>query len=182
MSQKKKSFQDAAKEIDAGLGGLFGALSEAIGEMASRLEDGHSGAVERDLTFDTAKGPVRAQAGVRLRMGGLDVGGSDAASRPRPVNPNRTGAKPPAEPAKARVLAYDLFEDDDAWVLTADLPGVARKDVHLSADGPVLTIRTSGARIYEGQADLDVGFDLDAVQSTLRNGILTLRIPKGGAA
>lgn len=174
MKKKSKSFQDAASEIDAGLGGLFGALSDAIGEMAARLEAGSSGAVERDMTFDTEKGPVRAQAGVRLRMGGLDTGSST--QTPRPVNPDR--AKPaPAKPA-ARALAYDLFEDEDIWILTADMPGVSRKDVKFEASGTVLNIRTTGARVYEGAADLEDRFDVDAIEATLRNGVLTLRIPK----
>lgn len=178
MSENKKSFQTAAKQIDEGLGGLFGALNEALGEMVARLEDGTSGAVERDLTFDTEKGPVRAQAGVRLRMGGMDV--NTATSAPKPVNPGRT--KPKAPDPVPRTLSYDIFEDEDAWVLTADLPGVSRKDVQLTAEKTRLQIKTNGARQYAGSVDLETTFDVESITPTLRNGILTLRIPKGDAS
>ncbi|MEM8539119.1 MAG: Hsp20/alpha crystallin family protein [Pseudomonadota bacterium] len=185
MSGKKKDFEDAKAQIEANLGGLFGALGDAIGEMVTRLEDGKSGAVERNLSFDTDKGPVRAQAGVRLRMGGLDVGttGTDSQPAPKPINPQRkrTASAPAAQPQE-RPLAYDLLSDEDGWTLTADVPGVDADDLKLDQVESTLRITTGGARAYRADVALDGPFDLADVTTTLRNGILTLHIPKGGGA
>lgn len=176
----KKRFKQATEEIDLNLGSLFGSLGDAIGEMVSRLEDGTSGAVARDHVFDTEKGPVRAQAGVRLRMGGLDTGQAKRAA-PQPVNPNREKATAPAAP-KTRGLSYEMLEDTDAWVLTADLPGVARKDLTLCRKDAQLVIETTGTRRYHAAVDMPGAFELEDIKTTLRNGILNLNIPKAGAA
>lgn len=178
MSGKRK-FEDAAKEIDAGLGGLFGTLSDAISEVAKRLDEGGAGAVQRDFSFNTSKGPVRAQAGVRLRMGGVDVGDEGGPDIARPVNPDRPATAAETAAPAARDLAYDLLDDGDAWHLTADLPGVTRDEVALSVEGTTLKVTTSGARVYAGEVDLEAEFSLDGVAVTMRNGVLTLQIPKG---
>lgn len=168
----KKRFERAAEEINLNLGGLFGSLGDALNEMVSRLEDGKSGSVQRDHVFETPKGPVRAQTGIRVRMGGLDAG---AAPKPaRPINPDR---KTPAQTAP-RDLAYDLLDDDDGWLLTADLPGVTLKEVVLDASPEGLTITTTGKRSYRAEVALTGGFALADIKINLRNGILELKIPK----
>jgi HSP20 family molecular chaperone IbpA len=172
MSQKKKNFQKAASDIELGFGGLLGALNDAFGDIVSKLEDGASGAAERTMSFDTEKGPVRAQAGIRVRMGGMDV---DAAA-PQPVNRNRVKPTPPA--TAPRPLEYDVFEQDGAWILTADVPGVTQDDLSLSSEGTTLSIKTVGTRIYEAAINLEAPFDADAIKTTLTNGILTLEIKK----
>lgn len=177
MSRKKRPFEDAANDIDAGLNGLLGALGEAIGEMVSKLDDGKAGSVNRNMTFDTDKGPIKAQAGVRLRMGGMDIG--TASKDPQPVNPNRHQDAPQS---RSKDLSFDLFEDADDWILTADVPGVEENDINLAQDGDTLLITTKGARIYEGEAKLDTSFHVKTISTSLRNGILTLTIPKGSAS
>lgn len=178
----KKKVQQAAQDIDLGLNGLFGALGDAIGGIVSKLEEGNSGAVVRDHVFGTEKGPVRAHAGVRVQMGGLDVGGTDRTKNPKPINPGR--AKPckhtSSEKPPAKDLEYDLFEDNDAWIFTSDLPGVARKEVSLKQDGRILQLITTGPRHFQARVELDKEFDLDGIETHLRNGVLTLSIPKAG--
>ena len=172
----KKKLKDTAQEIDIGLNGLLGELGDAIGDMVSRLEEGNSGAVSRDHVFETEKGPIRAHAGVRLRMGGLDVGETSQA-RPKPVNPNRS-APTRSNPPKPKVLHYDVFEERDAWIFAADLPGVARDELVLSHEGTQLDLKTTGARLFTATVDLDGAFDFDGIERRLHNGVLTLTIPK----
>lgn len=182
MSDKRQStFDKRGQDIDAGLNGLFDALGQAIGEIASKLEDGKSGAISRDHVFETEKGPMRAHAGIRLRMGGLEVGGGDA-PKPQPVNRKRAttsaDASVPTTNREPMPLSHDLFEDRDAWMLTADMPGVSRKELHVSRDGPHLILRTNGARQYQATIHLSDDFDLAQISVSLRNGILALKIPK----
>ena len=172
----KSSFTKAAKDIEDGLGGLFGALGEALSEMAAKLEEGTSGVVERDHVFDSTNGPVRVHAGVRLRAGGMESGKADLRT-PRPVNPNRARPQEPA-PDIIRPISYDLFQDADIWVLTAELPGISRKDLVLDQRQTDLLIRTTGQRRFEADVALSDPFDLASIKVALRNGILTLNIPR----
>lgn len=164
------------QDVDLGLNGLFGALGDAIGEMVSRLEEGHSGAVTRDHVFETDKGPVRASAGVKLQIGGLEIGRAHSGPLPEPVNPSRENPKP--SPKRVRSLEYDIFEESDSWFLTADIPGVSRGDLELSQDGTCLKIETTGARLFSTSADLNKPFHFDRIETRLSNGVLTLTIPK----
>lgn len=182
MSDKRHSTSGKKRQdIDAGLNGLFDALGQAIGEIASKLEDGKSGAISRDHVFETEKGPMRAHAGIRLRMGGLEVG-DGSAPKPQPVNrnPAKTPTVTPSPTATPETmpLSHDLFEDHDTWVLTADMPGVLRKEIKMLRDGPDLILRTNGARRYHAQIHLSDDFELSQISVSLRNGILALKIPK----
>ncbi|WP_370400187.1 Hsp20/alpha crystallin family protein [Sulfitobacter sp. JB4-11] len=180
MNDKRRDpFGQKPQDIETGLGNLFDALNQAVGQIATKLEDGKSGTISRDHIFETEKGPMRAHAGIRLRMGGIDVGG-ESPSTPQPVNRKKTPPAPPRpqQQPSAIPLQYDLFEDSGAWVLTADMPGVSRKDITLSQDGTDLVVQTSADRKYHARINLADPFDPDRITVSLRNGILSLNIPK----
>ena len=90
---------------------------------------------------------------------------------------------------------FDLKESKDAYVLKADLPGVQDKDLEINVTGNTLTI--SGQRQEErfdesdryytversyGQfartLTLPEGADLEHVNAELKDGVLTVGIPK----
>ena len=91
--------------------------------------------------------------------------------------------------------AMDLQETEHEYVLRADLPGIKKEDVELTAVDN--TIKLSGKREYEKRAEdksvhrmerlygefqrtfeLPGGFDAGKVEATLRDGVLTVRLPK----
>lgn len=176
--RKKKHIGEGIEDINQGLNGLFGVLGDAIGEMVTRLEDGNAGAVTRDQVFETPKGPIRAQAGVRLRMGGLDTG--DIKEPPKPYTAGRVNPEP--EPTPINPLSYEILEDEDCWLLTTDIPGVTREEVAIRQDATVLIIETKGTRRYAARVDLETPFAQSDITKTLKNGILTLRISKENSA
>ncbi|MDX8351424.1 Hsp20/alpha crystallin family protein [Cognatiyoonia sp. IB215182] len=171
---RKKGFQQAGVSIDDGLNTLFATLSDALTTMLDRIEEGQTGAVQRDQVFETPKGPIRAHAGIRLRMGGMDA--KSASEEPQPVNPDR-GSSDPEKP-KVKSIVYDVIDDEDEWVVTADLPGVSTDELQLGKNGTTLAISTTGTRSYAGQVDIGGQFSLSRVSSSMRNGILTLRVGK----
>jgi HSP20 family protein len=90
---------------------------------------------------------------------------------------------------------FSVAESDDAYTLQADLPGVGEKDLAVTLTGSTLTIR--GERIeenrheqhhYQTYARSYGGFtrnftlpdiaDLDHLEAALKNGVLTVRVPK----
>jgi HSP20 family protein len=91
----------------------------------------------------------------------------------------------------------DFYETAAAFVLTADLPGLSRDQIDIRIDGNRLTIRGERAgghgnsmpceqffRVERGHGRFSRSFvlpdvvDADRVQADLKDGILTVTIPK----
>jgi HSP20 family protein len=89
----------------------------------------------------------------------------------------------------------DVSEDDKAFHITADLPGISDKDVNVTLSGDVLTI--SGERREEREQKdrnyhfserrfgsfrraftLPPGVDRDKIEANFKNGVLALTLPK----
>ena len=138
-------------------------------DLALRLEQAGT-----DQTIDTPAGPLRATAGIRVRMGGLDT---RATPQVKPVNPGR---KTPAtlNSVPARPLVFDLLDDMGAWIATAEMPGVVLSDLVLSVEGEDLVVRATGERPYLGRIKMPVTCGAGAVGTMLNNGILTLNFPQ----
>lgn len=95
--------------------------------------------------------------------------------------------------------AIDLYDQKDRLVVKAELPGIEKKDVKVSVDGDILSIkgevnqeqetkdkdyyyseRTYGS-FYRTVA-LPVAVQKDKVKASYRDGILTIDLPKGEEA
>jgi HSP20 family protein len=89
----------------------------------------------------------------------------------------------------------DLYETADAFVLTAEVPGLQRNDVEIHAEGNRIVIRgeRSGQvpceqyhRVERGHGRFSRAFmlpemiDVDTVSADLQDGLLTVTIPKAG--
>jgi HSP20 family protein len=91
--------------------------------------------------------------------------------------------------------AVDIFETDNAIVLKAELPGMTEKDIDLTVDRNLLTIK--GERQFENEVNKDnyhrveraygsfmrsfqlpATVDTTKVQAEQKNGILTVTLPK----
>ena len=93
------------------------------------------------------------------------------------------------------VPTIDITETDQAIEVSAEMPGLERKDVEVSIDGDTLTIRGE-KRIAEDQKDMNVqhsercygvfmrvlrlppGVDPSSVDAAMSNGVLKITIPK----
>ena len=93
------------------------------------------------------------------------------------------------------IPAMDLIEEDDRYVLRADLPGVREDEVHVELEDNVLTIsgerkseheerkegyyrveRASGA--FSRSLTLPEGIDPESIQARFEKGVLEVRVPK----
>jgi|SRR5262249_47958058 len=89
----------------------------------------------------------------------------------------------------------DMYETKDELVVTAELPGINEKDIHLSITGDVLTLRGErrssqevkqdqyyrGERWYgkfERSFPLSIPVQADKVKASYRDGVLTVTLPK----
>jgi HSP20 family protein len=100
-------------------------------------------------------------------------------------------------PSSMGSLACDISETDDAFVVSADLPGVDRNDIDVSLNGNVLTIRAERKEessdenakrrphfierrygLYQRSFTLPANIVSDKVEADYQDGVLTLAIPK----
>jgi HSP20 family molecular chaperone IbpA len=89
----------------------------------------------------------------------------------------------------------DVYETDEGLILLADVPGLDEKSLHVSVDKGVLTIEgrasvASGERFYHEfsmagywrQFQVPDSFDAAQAKAHLKDGVLTLHLPKTEAA
>jgi HSP20 family molecular chaperone IbpA len=100
--------------------------------------------------------------------------------------------------APALLPPVDIFEDAGGITLLADLPGVTREDLAIGVDGRSLTIEAplklgeansltpiyAEVRANHFRRTFELSSDLDTakIDAGLRDGVLTLRIPKAEQA
>jgi len=114
------------------------------------------------------------------------------AQQPQPVQQAQQGAN--SRTAPALLPPVDIFEDAGGITLVADLPGVERDDLAIGVDGRSLTIEAplklgeagsltpvyAEVRANHFRRSFELSSDLDTakIDAGLRDGVLTMRIPK----
>ena len=96
-------------------------------------------------------------------------------------------------------LTVDVFQDDQNIIIQSTIAGVAPEDLDVSITNDMVTIRGERRRSYDVDAEdyfyqecywgtfsrsiiLPVEIDADRAEAKIKNGILTIRIPKANAA
>jgi HSP20 family molecular chaperone IbpA len=71
-------------------------------------------------------------------------------------------------------------QNDDAWTLSLDVPGVAREQLTIEVDGAVVRLATvaDAPRQFKAAYELPADIDADATSAKLENGVLTLILGK----
>lgn len=71
-------------------------------------------------------------------------------------------------------------QDDDAWTLSLDVPGVSREQLSIDVDGSVVRVQTvqDAPRQYRAAYELPAEIDAEATSAKLENGVLTLTLAK----
>jgi len=179
--------RDAVSDIEAALEGLLGKLGGTLSEMLGKLETGEAGEMRRSATFDSGRGPVRAETGIRIRVGGKTFDGQPRNVEPvnRPAAP-RDVAGPEAPSAGSsgavRQVVFDTYTAEGRWIASVEVPGLSIDDIILRTDDGELTLETTGPRRFRGVAKLPAGGEADAIETVLRNGIgIRIRFPREAA-
>jgi HSP20 family protein len=102
------------------------------------------------------------------------------------------------EPETSAVrLPIDVWTSEDAYMISAYIPGVNPEEVEIAFEGNVLTIRGRFAPLPEGaefqknelyhgafhrNVRIRVPVDAEAIDATYEHGVLTLRLPKAEAS
>jgi HSP20 family protein len=92
------------------------------------------------------------------------------------------------------VPPVDIIENGDGITVRADMPGVAREDLSIGVDGDTLTLEATvslgeSASVQPVYAEVRVAqykrsfvlsrdLDTEKINASIRNGVLTLQVPK----
>ena len=76
--------------------------------------------------------------------------------------------------------ACRLEQDDKAWTLSMDLPGIARDDLVVTIEGSIVRMETraEAKRQFKAAYELPQEIDVGASAAKLENGVLTLTLAK----
>ena len=114
-------------------------------------------------------------------------------SNSKAVNESHS-AKPAAAPENALRPRVEVFEDAEGITLIADLPGVSSQGLNVQVDKDTLLIEGNAdiampegmqalhaevrSKLYRRSFALSSELDPDAIAAKLKDGVLTLHIPK----
>ena len=116
--------------------------------------------------------------------------------------PTRAQARTPASTEETRsqeqyvTPPVDIYETGDGLVVKADLPGVAKENLDVRVENNLLTIRGRSAHVAPGdpiyreydlvhffrQFELNERVDQGKISADLKQGVLTLMLPKAEEA
>jgi HSP20 family protein len=175
MADKKRQPAKANINLDLGFGGLFkniGDLLDQISEMADKAET-TEGEVSQSGEFDV-KGlgeKARGVYGFSIRTG---IGGAPRVERFGNIRKTEDGPVV----ADVREPLVDTFDEDSEIVIVAELPGVSEAQVKVELKDDIVTISTSGDRLYAKEILLSTDVEPGSLRQTYTNGILELRLKK----
>ena len=71
-------------------------------------------------------------------------------------------------------------QNDEAWTVSLDVPGVSREQLAIDVDGAVVRVKTvaEAPRQYQAAYELPAEIDAEATSAKLENGVLTLSLAK----
>jgi HSP20 family protein len=73
----------------------------------------------------------------------------------------------------------DVFDNDKAVQVVAEMPGIDKEDVELSAEGRELEIKAGhGDRNYHEFVELPCDVDVDSAKASYKNGVLGITLKK----
>ena len=72
----------------------------------------------------------------------------------------------------------DVYENDNEFLVMADLPGVAQGGAEVTLDRDRLLLQASGARKFRRELIVPPSVDGEKVSAAMKAGVLTVHLPK----
>ena len=160
-------------KTEEGVGGLFRTVGSFLDLLSDMVEKGQTEVRrEGEVELGHRKG-MKAVYGFSVRLGG------EGQPRVEPFgNVRREKGKGPVV-EEVREPMVDLFDEKEAVVVVAELPGINEKDITVELRDDILTIAAeTGEQKYYKEVLLEVPITPDGLTRSYRNGILEIRICK----
>jgi HSP20 family protein len=186
LSKRQTSTRDAGDKgrgDKAGGENSFGRILSGLTDIADKLneisEKGETVTKKGEFTFPSKEGGVKGVYGFSLKTG---IGGKDDSIKVEPFGNIRKDKKTgEAVVQEIHEPLIDVFEDEKATTLIAEMPGVGPDDIKIDVRDDVLTISANkGAKKYRKEVLLSHSPAKDRIKVTSNNGIVTIRCAKAG--
>jgi len=180
LSKRQTSNRDTGEK--AGGENRFSRILSGLTDIAEKLneisEKGETVTKKGEFTFPSKEGGVKGVYGFSLKTG---LGGKDDAIKVEPFGNIRKDKKTgEAVVQEIHEPLIDVFEDEDATTLIAEMPGVGPDDIKIDVRDDVLTISANkGVKKYRKDVLLNHSPAKDKIKVTCNNGIVTIRCEKG---
>lgn len=158
--------REAIEEIVRRLGGIAETVQDAI-----KSNGGTNGGTS-DFTIDTPLGPLSGRYGVSVKSA---RGGAGAR---QPASPRRSPSDGPAATPAAHEPMVDAFDEPEAFVVTADIPGLRLEDVFVSCEPGHLVLRIGGGAPFTRRIAFATLTAEHSPRVRMSNGILEIRVIK----
>ena len=159
----------------------FGRILSGLTDIAEKLnelsEKGESLSRKGEFTFPSKEGGIKGVYGFSLKTG---LGGREDQIRVEPFGNIRKDEKTGrAVVQEIHEPLVDVFEDEDATTLIAEMPGVGPEDIQIEVRDDILTIfAQKGEKKYRKEMLLRHGLSQERINVTCNNGIVTIRCEK----
>ena len=162
----------------------FSRILSGLTDIAEKLNDisekGETLSKKGEFTFPSKEGGVKGVYGFTLKTG---LGGKDDQIRVEPFGNIRKDKKTgEAVVQEIHEPLIDVFEDEYATTLIAEMPGVGPEDIKIDVRDDVLTIfAKKGVKKYRKEILLHHVSRRKEIKVTCNNGIVTIRCEKTGS-
>ena len=170
---KGKGKDERGTKSEEGVGGIFRTIGSFLDLLSDMVEKGETEIRREGEAGLGGKKGMKAVYGFSVRLGGE--------GRPR-VEPfgnvrREKGKGPVVEEVREPIV--DIFDEKEAVVVVAELPGVNEKDITVELLDDILTIAAeTGEQKYYKEVLLEVPITPEGLTRSYRNGILEIRICK----
>lgn len=174
---EKEKKEPEEVEIDFGIGKLgFGGVFKGIGsliDLVSKMTE--EGKTEVSRTGEIkGLGKAKGVYGFTVKMG---LGGTPTVEQFGNIRETEKG--PVVE--EVREPLVDVFDEKDKVLVIVELPGVDESGIRTEIKGDILAIEASNKdRKYAKEILLPGAVDGDKMQSSYKNGVLEITLPKAG--
>lgn len=160
-------------EAKEGLGGIVKTIGSFLDLLSDMVEKGET-EVRRDgeVELGQRKG-VKAVYGFSVRLGG------EGRPKVEPFGNVRRERERGPVVEEVREPIVDVFDEKEAVVVVAELPGINEEDITVELRDDILTIAAeTGEQKYYKEVLLEVPITCEGLTRSYRNGILEIRICK----
>jgi len=172
MAKKKEPEESAPKvSADFGLGGIFKGIGDLIAAVSKLSEAGKGVSKTGEFTIPGLGDKAKGIFGFSIRTLGQER------VRVEPFGNIRETQKGPVVD-EVREPIVDVFDEEDHIRVLAEMPGVAKADIHHEIKGDILTLSAENDRKYHKEVLLPAPVKEQDAKVTYRNGILELRLTK----
>jgi len=171
MGRKKTDKADG--DAGFGLGGIFKGLGDLVEKLGELAEKGEELKKSGELDIGGAGKQLKGVYGFNIRFG---LGSEGVKVEPfGNIRKDRATGKAVVE--EIREPMVDVFDERDAVLVVAEMPGVGEKDISLELNGDVLVIQAQRKdKKYRKEVLLPRNMAGGRMQTSCNNGVVEIRI------